>query len=459
MPDSRLAVELEISAKQCKESYQQALSKLSKTANLPGFRKGKVPQAVLLQQVGAKRIQASAIEKLLEVVWPQALQQESIEPLCEPELIGGFEALLENFNPDSKLTLTLETDISPIPQLKSSKGLTVEAEKVVFDPKKIDELIEQSRKQLSTLIPVENRPAKKGDVAVVSFEGKFTDNNSPIEGGNSDSMDIELEKGQMIPGFVEGIIGMNINDEKTVECTFPKDYPQEDARNRKAKFDIKVKDLKTRELPKLDDDFAKQASDKDSLEELRKELEAKLKEDAHQRSIKNRQEALLKALVEQLEIDLPKTLIEIETRNLIEQTARNFAQQGIDVKSTFTPELINKLMDSSRPEAIENLRRQFAMQALRKEEGIEVPDKEVDKKFEEVKKELSKEKNIDFEKLKEAVLEDLLQDKVFTWLEENNTVIETLPKTKSLNGKPSTQGKTSQSKSKKTKTKVEKTTK
>ncbi len=450
LPNSRLAVELEIPAEQCKNSFQEALSNLSKSANLPGFRKGKVPKAVVLQQIGTKRIQASALEKLLETAWKEAIKEKSIKPLCEPELIGGFETLLDTFNSDSALTLTLETDIPPTPKLKTTKGLEVESEKVLFDPNKIDELIEQSRKQLATLIPIEGRAAKKGDVAVISFEGTFKDDNSKIEGGNSDSMDVELEQGQMIPGFVEGIIGMQTGDTKIVECTFPKDYPQENAQGRKASFSIHLKDLKAKELPVLDDSFAKQTSDKANMQELRNDLEKRLQEDVEQRNIKNRHESLLNALVKELEVEIPETLINQEVRNLIEQTARNFSEQGLDVKSTFTPELVKKLMDSSKPEAMENLRKQFALNALAKEEKIDVEEKEIDEKFTEIKDQFAKEKNIDLKRLREAIEDDLLKEKIFDWLEENNTVLEKSPKQKSTAKKSSTKSKTNSEKQKKT---------
>ncbi len=449
-PCSRLTIELEIPAKQCKSSYEEALSQLTKSANLPGFRKGKVPKAVLIQQLGQKRIQASALEKLLGTTWDQIQKQESIQALCEPELVGGFESILESFDPEKNLTITLETDIPPNPKLKVTTGLDAEVETITFDPKKVDDLIEQSRKQLATLIPIENRNAKKDDIAVVSFKGIFNDDKSEIEGGSSESMDVELNQGQMIPGFVEGIIGMEIGETKTVQCTFPKDYSQEKAQGRKADFEIKLKELKTRELPKLDDAFAKQTSDKSNMVELREDLEERLKEDTKLRNTKNRQESLLKALVSQLEVELPKTLIDQEIRNLIEQTARNFAEQGIDVKSTFTPDLINKLMESSRPEAEDNLRQQFAIKALAEKEDISVTEKEIKEKFNEIKNEFSKEKNIDQEKLKDAIHADLLQEKVFVWLEENNNVLEKISQKKSPS-KNSTQ-----EKAKKSKTKAEK---
>ncbi len=428
-PNSRIAVEVEVPADRCKNSYDEALNKLSRSISIPGFRKGKVPKAVVIQQLGIKRIQASALESLLQKVWTEALDQEGIEPLCEPELQDGFEAMLENFNPEKILTLKLETDIAPTPTLKKSSGLTAEVEPLNFDPKKVDELIEQSRIQLATKVPVSDRAAKKGDLALLSFKGKFLDNGNDIEGGSADSVEIELEEGRMIPGFIEGVIGMNINDEKILKCEFPKDYHQADAKGRKAEFNVTLEDLKIKELPELNDEFAKQASDKENMSDLRSDLEQRLKEDNDKKHAKNRQNSLLEALVKELEVELPKSLIDQEVRIIVEQTAQNFAQQGIDVKSMFTPELVKSLMESSKSEAEKKLRQKLALNALAKSEKIEVSQKEINSKIKEVEAEikLSKEKNIDADRLKEAVTDDLLQEKLFIWLEENNTVIEKEP--------------------------------
>ena len=423
-PGSRLAVEVAVPAERCKESYEAAVSRLSRTINLPGFRKGKVPRAVLLQQIGPLRIRATALESMVDGIWREAIEQEKIEALGQPDLTDGFEKLLDAFDPSKELTVTLETDVAPVPKLKSTKGLKAEAESVSFDASKVDEMIEQSRRQMATLVPVENRAAATGDVAVVGFAGTYSDDGSAIEGGSADSMDVELEDGRMIPGFVEGIVGMAIGDEKTVECHFPEDYPKEDARGRKASFVINLKDLKTRELPELDDAFAKQASDKETMAELRADLEQRLKDDAENRQKSNRHDALIAALVEQLEVELPESLVQQEVRNLVEQTAGQFAQQGMDVKSLFTPELVRNLMESSRPEAEERLRRSLALSALAEAEGLKVEDADIDAKVKEVKKQLAGQGDIDPQRLRDAVIDDLLRDKLLGWLEDNSTVTE-----------------------------------
>ncbi len=424
-PGSRMALEVAIPGGRSQASYEAAVEKLSRSVRLPGFRKGKVPRPVLLQQIGPLRIRATALEDLVDSVWRDALEQEKIAALGSPELSEGFEALLQRFSPGEDLTLTLELDVQPTPSLLATRGLSAEVQTVAFDPARVDELLEQSRKQLATLVPVENRPAASGDVAVVSFSGRYDDNGEAIAGGSADAMEVELEEGRMIPGFVEGILGLAVGESREVSCRFPDDYPQEDARGRQATFSITLKELKGRELPALDDAFAREASDKETLAELRTELENRLREDTDRRNRTNRQEALLKALVEQLEVELPETLVQREIRALIEQTAGQIAQQGMDVKKLFTPELVRSLMESSRPEAEQRLRRSFALQALAAAENIRVEPEAIAAKAKEVRRGLSDGSSIDPTRLSEAVGEDLLREALIDWLEANSSLTET----------------------------------
>ena len=423
-PGSRVALEVAIPGGRSQASYDAAVDKLSRSIKLPGFRKGKVPRPVLLQQIGPLRIRATALEDLVEAAFRDAVSQEMVAAIGRPELTEGFEVVLERFEPGNALTITLELDVEPTPKLKSTKGLKAEAEAISFDPARIDELIEQSRKQLATLVPVEGRPAASGDVAVLSFSGIYVDSGEAISGGSSDAMEVELEEGRMIPGFVEGVIGMAIGASKTIDCQFPDTYPQEDAAGRQSRFEISLKDLKCRELPALDDAFAQQASDKATLAELRADLETRLKDDAERRAKASRHDALLAALVEELEVELPETLVQQEIRNLVEQTAGQIAQQGMDVKKLFTPDLVRSLMDTSRPEAEERLRRSLALKALAAAEAIEVEAKDLEAKIKEISRGLSQQGNIDPERLRLAVADDLLRDKLLEWLEANSTITE-----------------------------------
>jgi trigger factor len=457
LPQSRVALELEIPSNTCKSCVNETINSISRSAKIPGFRLGKIPKQVLIQRIGITQLHASALEKIIDKSWNQALKMESIEPLSEPELVDGFESILKIFNPEKPLKITLQTDIAPELKLKKSKGLSVEIKKSKFDPKSIDEALEKSRNQLANIIPVNNRPAKLGDIAVVSFKGIYKDSKKEIDGGSSDSMDLELEMNKMIPGFVEGIVGMKIDDNKTLTLRFPKDYSHEDSRGKEAIFEVSLKDLKEKELPELNDDFAKQSGNKDSLKELKKDIEKQLKEnfDNAQKNIKV--EALMDALSKELDAEIPKAMIDIEVRNNIEQTAQRFAQQGMDIKSTFTPELVKSLAESTRPQAEKNVQRNLALKALSEREKITVDDEEIDQKMKEYKDEISKSpKQIDIQKLKDVVRNDLLQEKLITWLEENSAVKEINEKATKLTTKTTTKATTKKGVKTKSKPKVNK---
>ncbi len=428
-PGSRLAVEIGVPGARCQASYDAALAKLSRSVKLPGFRKGKVPRPVLLQQIGPLRIKATALEDLVDSVFREAVGQEKIEAIGQPQLSEAFEVVLARFEPGDALSLTLELDVEPSPSLKATKGLKAEAEAIHYDPARIDELLDQSRQQLATLVPVEGRAAASGDVAEVSFSGTYSDTGEAIVGGSSEGMEVELEEGRMIPGFIEGIIGLKPGDSRTVACQFPESYPQADAAGRPAEFEIGLIELKTKELPALDDAFAQQASDKGSLAELRTDLEARLKEDAERRHRANRHDALLEALVEQLEVELPETLVQVEIRNLIEQTASQIAKQGMDVKKLFTQDLVRSLMDTSRPEAEQRLRRNLALKALAAAESIAVAEADIEAKVTEVSRGLSDTSSIDPQRLRLAVADDLLNERLLEWLEAHSTITEKAPET------------------------------
>ncbi|MEB3259800.1 MAG: trigger factor [Cyanobacteriota bacterium] len=435
-PGCRVALEVAIPGGRCQASYDAAVEKLSRSVKLPGFRKGKVPRSVLIQQLGPLRIRATALEDLVDSVWRDALAQEKITPLGRPELQDGFDVVLDRFAPGTELVLTLEMDVQPTPTLRTTKGLKAEATPVAFDPAKVDEILEQSQRQLATLVPVEGRPAAMGDVARVRFSGMFTDSSTPIEGGSSDGMDVEMEEGRMIPGFVEGLVGLEVGASRDVACTFPASYPQEEAAGREASFAITLLDLKTRELPPLDDAFAQQASEKGTLAELKADLEERLKADAERRHRANRHEALLEALVAELEVELPETLVRQEMAQLVEQTARQIAQQGMDVKKVFTDDVVRSLMETSRPEAEKRLRRSLALSALASAEAIEVAEADISARAVELRRELGQQRSdIDEQRLREVVSDELLQEKLLSWLEENSTITEIAPA--STNPEPS----------------------
>jgi len=425
LPQSRIALELEIPSETCKSCINETINSISRSAKIPGFRLGKIPKQVLIQRIGIAQLHASALEKIIDKSWNEALKIKSIEPLSEPELVDGFESLLKNFSPEKSLKVTLHTDVAPELKLKKSQGLKVEISKSKFDPKSIDEALEKSRNQFATIVPINNRPAKLGDIAVISFKGKYKDSKKEIDGGSSESMDLELEKNKMIPGFVEGIVGMKIEDTKNLNLKFPEDYSHEESRGKDAIFEVHLKDLKEKELPELNDDFAKQSGNKESLEELKVDIEKQLKDNFEKTQKDIKIEALMDALSNELDAEIPKSMIDIEVRNNIEQTAQRFAQQGLDVKSTFTPELVKSLAESTRPQAEKNVQRSLALKALSEKENITVEQEEIDIKMKEYGDAISKSsKQIDLQKLTDIVRNDLLKEKLIIWLEENSEIQE-----------------------------------
>ena len=436
LPQSRISIELDIPSSSCKSIVEDTIKTISRSVKLPGFRSGKIPKQVLIQRIGLSQIYASALEKIIDKYWKEALKLESIEPLCEPELEDGFESLLSRFNPDENLKLILTTDVEPKLKLKKTKGLKVEIQKNTFDPKSIDEALEKSRNQLANIIPVVDRPAQMGDIAVISFNGVYKNSKQSIEGGSSESMDLELEKNKMIPGFVEGIIGMSINEKKELNLVFPKDYAHEESRGKKAIFNIHLKDLKMKELPALDDEFAKQAGNNKTLKAFKKDIEIQLKDNFEKTQKNIRSEALINALCNEVEVEIPKSMIDLEVQNNIEQTAQRFAQQGLDVKSTFTPELIKSLAESSRPQAEKNVLTTLALKGLSEKENINVEEIEIDSKLKEFEREIEQSPNkIDIAKLREAIKNDLTRDKLIEWLENNSEIIEKKGTKKEINTK------------------------
>lgn len=426
LPASQVGLEIEITPEMSQQAYEKTLQEFTRYANIPGFRKGKVPRQVLIQRYGSARIKASVLEELIQDSLQKAIEQEKIAAIGSPELRSSFEDLVSQFQPGSPLTFSIAVDVNPDVALKQYTGLTVQAEEFKYDPARVDQVLEDYRKRSATLVPVEDRPAQKGDVATVDFQGKITGEleegqSDEIPGGSAQDFEIELEEGRFIAGFVDGIIGMQIGETKEVSVSFPETYPQEDLAGKPAVFTITVKELKQRELPELDDDFAQEVSEFETLTELRESLESRFQKEVDQKTKNSKQEALLKELVQHLEVDLPETLIRREVDYSITQTAMQLGQQGMDIKKTFTKEIVAMLRDQARPEALTRLQRTLLLGEVAKQESIAVEADEVQAKVNELMEEYAGQ-DVDVNRLQEVVEEDLLRDKILDWLETNNSI-------------------------------------
>lgn len=426
LPASQIGLEIEITPEMSKQAYEKTLQEFTRSANIPGFRKGKVPRQILIQRFGATRIKAAVIEELIESSLKQAIEQEKIDAIGNFQLRSAFEDLVSQFQPGSALTFSAAVDVPPNVTLKQIKGLSVKAEEVLYDSTKVDNTVEDYRQRASTLIPVEGRAAQAGDMATVDFKGMLKGNaeedaEEEIPGGSAEDFQIELVEGKFIPGFIDGIIGMEQGETKEVSVQFPEDYPQETLASQNAVFTITLKELKEKELPELDDDFAQDVSEFETMADFRQSIETRFQEEAAEKTKGNKEQALLEALVEQIEVDLPETLVNREVDYMITQTAMQLSNQGMDVKRLFTPEVIPQLRERSRDEALLRLKRTLAMGEVAKQESIIVDDAAIEAKSQEMLASFPDEE-VDPERLRQVVQEDLLKEKILSWLEEHGTV-------------------------------------
>lgn len=429
LPASQIGLEIEITPEITKQKYEQVIKNLTSTLNIPGFRKGKVPRQILVQRLGIPRIKAAALEEIIQEGIDKAIKQEAITAIGQPQLRSSFDDLITNYQPGEPLIFAAAVDVVPEVQLKEYTGLQVKAEEIKYDRTQIDNIIEEQRQKLATLVPVEGRAAAINDVAVIDFkgviakaEGEDPDTEpTPIPGGEGTDFQVELQEDKFIPGFVLGIVGMNPGETKEVAAQFPDPYGNEELAGKPALFTITLKEIKTKELPEVDDDFVQEISDFETVEQLRTSLEERYQKEAADKTKENQQEALLTELLNHVEIDLPTTFIDQEVDAMLTQTAMKLSQQGIDVKKLFTQDVIPQLRDRSKPEAIERLKRSLALQEIGKRESITVTSEEVEARVIELMAEYA-DQELDENRLRGVVEEEMLTKKIVDWLLEHSSV-------------------------------------
>ncbi|MEH1944036.1 MAG: trigger factor [Nostoc sp.] len=430
LPASQIGLEIEITPEITKQTYEQVIKNLASTANIPGFRKGKVPRPILLQRLGTTRIKAAALEELIQDGIEQAVKQEAIPAIGQPQLRSSFEDLIKNYEPGKPLTISAAVDVEPEVNLVQYTDLQAKAEEVKFDPERVENTLDKERQELATLIPVEGRAAQIGDIAVVDFKGSFarvegedeTAELEPIPGAEATDFQVELQEDKFIPGFISGIVGMNPEETKEIAAQFPDPYANEDLAGKAATFTVTLKELKEKELPELNDDFAQEMSDFETLEELRASLVEQYQKEADDKTKTNKQEALLTELLKHVEVDLPATMIEQEVDAMLTQTAMRLSQQGLDVRKLFTQDIIPQLRERSRTEAIERIKRSLSLREVAKRESVEVTPEEIAARVTELLQQYPEEQDVDEDRLRSIVENELLTEKTIDWLLEHSSV-------------------------------------
>lgn len=427
-PGSRVGLKIVVEADRVKRSYEKTLRQLEQNIQIPGFRKGKAPRNLVVRQVGRERILASAVDDLISEAIQQAFKEARLTPISRFELDDEVGQLLAQFNPEADFSFSGYVEVYPEARVGQYKGLTVTATRVDVKPEQIDQLIDRWRDQRATLLPVEDRPAQLGDVVVIDFEARDAEGNSLDEMATQD-FQLELKENNFIPGFVAGIVGMQLDETKEIAATFPDDYFRKELAGKTVTFTVCLREIKAKELPELDDAFVQEISSFQTVAELREHLQKRLEQDALRQSEENLETALLNAILETTEVDLPETLIEQETTQLLAQSLQALRQEGIKpgelrkFLSELPPETLNQLKERHRPEAIDRLRRTLALSAIVRQEQIAVGSTELDVEVEEVMADYAQQgQRLDRERVLQAVYEGLLTNKVMAWLKSQTTV-------------------------------------
>ena len=428
-PGSRVGLKIVVEADRVKRSYEKTLRQLEQNIQIPGFRKGKAPRNLVVRQVGRERIMASAVDDLISEAIQQAFKEAQLTPISRFELDDEVGQLLAQFNPEADFSFSGYVEVYPEARVGQYKGLTVTATRVDVKPEQIDQLIDRWRDQRATLLPVEDRPAQLGDVVVIDFEARDAEGN-PLDEMTTQDFQLELKEDNFIPGFVAGIVGMQLDETKEIAATFPDDYFRKELAGKTVTFTVCLREIKAKELPELDDAFVQEISSFQTVAELREHLQKRLEQDALTQSEENLETAILNAILETTEVDLPETLVEQETTQLLSQSLHSLQQQqGVTpgeirkLLSQLPPETLNQLMERHRPEAINRLRRTLALSAIVRQEQIAVGSTELDVEVEEVMAAYAQQgQKLDRERVRQAVYEGLLTDKVMAWLKSQTTV-------------------------------------
>lgn len=428
LPGSQVSLEIEIPGVRSQQAYEQVITKFMRSAQIPGFRRGKIPRQVILQRFGTTQLKAAALEDLIQNNFEAAVKQEEIKALGGIQLQSSMEELVTQYQPGEPLTFTVSVEVPPEVKLNKHQGFEVTAEEVQYDPAKVEEVLAEQQSQQATLVPVEGRAAEKGDVTQIDFASRFDDGG---EDNTEEVKDFQLEliENGFITDLVNGVVGMNIGDTKEIPVTFPDDFFQEDWAGRSAIFTVTLNDIKTKDLPELDDDFAQDISEFSTLAELREFLEERYQKEAKDATDANVEAELVAALVTELEAEPPPSMIQDEVNVMIQETAAQLQSQGIDVNKLLTKDVLPGMQERLRPEALERLKTTLALSEVAKLESITVEPEALGKRTQEVLQSFGDQK-VDQQRLQSILEEELLKTSVVEWLKEHSEVklVETKPK-------------------------------
>ncbi len=371
LPDSRVKIEAAIEAAEVDRSVDRAAKSLANEMKMPGFRKGKVPPQLVLQRIGREAVVEQALRDSLPEWYESALIASGVAAIGEPKLdVGELPAQGED------LALTIEVGVRPAAELGDYKGLEVGKASVEVPEEAIDAEVERLREAFGSLATVE-RPGVAGDAIVIDFEG--TIDGEPFEGSAARDFVIELGAEGLLAEFDVALTGASASDEREVEVTFPDDHDPEELAGKTATFAVTVKEIREKRMPELNDDFASEASEFDTLEELRENLRERLSEGLERRADAEFREAAVDAAAANAKLELPHDIVHARAHEMWERIERQLASRGIDPAAYAQMQGKDRhdLIDDAEEDAERALRREAVLAAVAAAEGIEPSDEDL----------------------------------------------------------------------------------
>ncbi|NUN63655.1 trigger factor [Pseudanabaena biceps] len=426
LPASQIGFDIQVEGAKSQAIYDRIVKDLTRTMQVPGFRKGKAPTQLVLRQVGTQRLKANVLEELIEKTLNEALAENKE---VKDKALGGFqlvtdiESLVQIFTPGQELSFKAAIDVEPEVTLSKHQGFTVQAEEVKPDLTEVDRTLREFQVRKSTLVPAEDRAVALDDVATVDIKVLDRDTGEELEEAGEEDFQLDVDEKAFVPEVVQAIVGAQIDSVIEVDSVFPPDYYPEEYIGKEIKYVIKVKSIKSRELPPLDDEFASSISDKETIAELRELLEKRVIEEAESKTKANKERAVLDALTAELEVELPATLVEQELDFLVRQQA-SYLQERIDpamAKQLFTRELVNEMRRLSYPEAITRLRRKVALDQIFAQENLAIDEAALKERVANTL-EVLKDQSIDPARLAGLITEEMRTETALVWLIENSEI-------------------------------------
>ncbi len=408
---------IEVPAEELEKALETAYQKNKNKISVPGFRKGKVPRNMIEKMYGPAIFYEDAANELIPDAYEKALDE------CEEEIVSAPKIDVTQIEKGKDFIFTAEVAVKPEVTLGKYKGIKVEEADLAVTEEEINAQIEKERENSARTISVEDRPVKDGDITTLDFEG-FVDGVA-FEGGKGTDHPLTIGSGSFIPGFEEQLIGAELNKEVEVNVTFPEDYHAKDLAGKPATFKCRIKDIKEKELPELDDEFASEVSAFDTMAEYKEDVKKSLEMKKADAARIAKEEAVIDAVIEDAKMDIPDAMVETEQRQIIEEFSQRMRMQGLTMEQymQFTGMTPQALMEQTKPQALKRIQSRLVLEAVAKAEDLKASEEdyaaEIKDMSEKYQMEEDKIKEMLGEKGKKQVEEDLAIRKAVDFLVEN----------------------------------------